>query len=261
MTTAPGPDRNLLFDSHLHIIDPRYPLVPNQGYLPQPFPAGDYLVTARPLGIGGGAVVSGSFQAFDQAYLRDALAVLGPTFVGVTQLPPDCADERIAELNRAGVRAVRFNLRRGGSAGVGDIKALGRRVFDVAGWHSEFYVRNADLLDLEPVLARLPKIGIDHLGLTTAGFKVLLRLVAAGAHVKATGFSRCDLDVPDALRRIAAVNPNALMFGTDLPGTRAPRPFDPADLDLIRQTLGPDDAAKVFRDNAVGLYRPSLPPG
>jgi len=249
------------FDSHLHIIDPRFPLVPNQGYLPEPFPAGDYLAAVRPWGIGGGAVVSGSFQAFDQSYLLAALAVLGPTFVGVTQLPADCSDERIEELHLAGVRAVRFNLQRGGSAAVGDIEALGRRVFDVAGWHSEFYVRNADLADLEPVLRGLPKISIDHLGLTSAGFDTLLRLVESGAQVKATGFSRCDLDVPEALCRINRVNPGALMFGTDLPGTRAPRPFDPADIDVIRETLGADKATRVFRDNAVGLYRPRLPAG
>ena len=35
----------------------------------------------------GGAVVSGSFQGFDQSYLLDALDQLGPSFVGVTQLP------------------------------------------------------------------------------------------------------------------------------------------------------------------------------
>ena len=250
----------VIFDSHLHVIDPRFPLLPNQGYLPAPFPVPDYLATVRPWGVGGGAVVSGSFQAFDQSYLLDALAVLGPTFVGVTQLPANCPEERIAELDLAGVRAVRFNLRRGGSAGVGDIEALGRRVFDVAGWHSEFYVRNADLIDLEPVLRRLPKVSIDHLGLTSEGFDVLLRLVEAGAHVKATGFSRCDLDVPDAIRRIDAGNPGALMFGTDLPGTRAPRPFDPADIDLIREILGPDDSAKALRDNAVALYRPVAQP-
>ena len=185
-----------IFDAHLHIVDPRFPLVPNQGFVPEPFTCRDYLAAVRPLGVGGGVVVSGSFQAFDQAYLLDALAALGPSFVGVTQLPADCTDEQIAALDRAGVRAVRFNLRRGGSAGLADIDALGRRVFDVAGWHSEFYVRNADLADLYPVLARLPKISIDHLGLTSAGFDVLLRLVDGGAHVKATGFSRGDLDIP-----------------------------------------------------------------
>lgn len=249
----------MIFDSHLHIVDPRFPLVPNQGYLPAPFPAADYLATVRHWGIGGGAVVSGSFQAFDQAYLVDALSVLGPTFVGVTQLPVDCPDAQIVDLDQAGVRAVRFNLQRGGSAGLDEIETLGRRVFDVAGWHSEFYLRSADLPDLEPVLLALPKVSIDHLGLTAAGFDVLLRLVEVGAHVKATGFSRCDLDVTDALRRISAASPAALMFGTDLPGTRAPRPFRPSDIELLRAALGRDDAAKALCDNAVRLYRPTAP--
>jgi predicted TIM-barrel fold metal-dependent hydrolase len=200
-------------------------------------------------------VVSGSFQAFDQEYLLAALATLGPAYAGVTQLPADCSEEQIAALDRAGVRAVRFNLRRGGSAGLPDIAAVGRKVFDVAGWHSEFYVRNADLAGLYPVLARLPRICIDHLGLSSDGIDVLLRLVSLGAHVKATGFGRGDLDIPSVIGQIHSVNPGALMFGTDLPSTRAPRPFRAADIDLVCETLGHDEAAKVLHDNAVALYR------
>ena len=244
-----------IFDAHLHIVDPRFPLVPNQGFVPEPFTCEDYLAAARPLGVSGGVVVSGSFQAFDQTYLRAALEVLGPSFVGVSQLPADCTDEQIGALHRAGVRGVRFNLRRGGSAGLADIDALGRRVFDVAGWHSEFYVRNADLGGLYPVLSRLPRICIDHLGLTSAGFDVLLQLVERGAWVKATGFSRGDLDIPNVISRIHSVNPSALMFGTDLPSTRAPRPFSAADIDLVYATLGQDESAKVLHDNAVSLYQ------
>lgn len=56
-----------VFDSHLHIIDPRFPLVENQGYLPRPFPLADYLTRARPLGVAGGAVVSGSFHGLTRA--------------------------------------------------------------------------------------------------------------------------------------------------------------------------------------------------
>jgi predicted TIM-barrel fold metal-dependent hydrolase len=244
-----------IFDAHLHIIDPRFPLVRNQGFVPEPFTCQDYLTAVRPLGVRGGVVVSGSFQAFDQTYLRVALVALGPSFVGVTQLPGDCTDDQIRALDRAGVRAVRFNLRRGGSVGPADIDALGRRVFDVAGWHSEFYVRNVDLAGLYPVLARLPQICIDHLGLTSDGFDVLLQLVDGGAQVKATGFSRGDLDIPTVISRIHSVNPNALMFGTDLPSTRARRPFRAADIDLVRQTLGHSGTAKVLHDNAVALYR------
>ena len=57
--------RRRLFDSHFHVIDHRFPLVANQGYTPPPFPLADYRAAASPLGVEGGAVVSGSFQAFD----------------------------------------------------------------------------------------------------------------------------------------------------------------------------------------------------
>ena len=55
-----------LFDSHCHIIDPRFPIVANNGYTPPPFPLEAYLAQTRPLGVVAGAIVSGSFQANDQ---------------------------------------------------------------------------------------------------------------------------------------------------------------------------------------------------
>jgi predicted TIM-barrel fold metal-dependent hydrolase len=76
-----------IFDSHFHIIDPAYPLVANNGYLPDPFTAETYLGQVNRLGVVAGAIVSGSFQAFDQDYLLTALQRLGPSFIGVTQLP------------------------------------------------------------------------------------------------------------------------------------------------------------------------------
>ncbi|MHA7292125.1 hypothetical protein ACX80V_21180 [Arthrobacter sp. MDT3-24] len=55
-----------IFDSHFHIIDSRFPLVRNNGYLPPEFTVSDYLRAVSDLGVTGGVVVSGSFQAFDQ---------------------------------------------------------------------------------------------------------------------------------------------------------------------------------------------------
>jgi predicted TIM-barrel fold metal-dependent hydrolase len=129
-------------------------------------------------------------------------------------------------------------------------------VYTIAGWHSEFYVRNADLAELRPLLERLPRISIDHLGLTHQGWDELCRLAGAGARVKATGFSRGDLDIAAALRSINRINPDALMFGTDLPGTRAPRPFGAGDLDVIIDALEPADHDRVLHGNALALYRP-----
>jgi len=71
--TSVGPT---VFDAHLHIIDARFPLVANQGFLPDPFAVADYRGRTAALGVVGGAVVSGSFQSFDQGYLLDALARL-----------------------------------------------------------------------------------------------------------------------------------------------------------------------------------------
>lgn len=247
----------MIFDAHLHVIDPRFPLFPNHGWLPAPFDVPEYMSHATALGVAGGAVVSGSFQAFDQSYLEDALARLGPTYVGVTQLPADVADADVLRLNGRGVRAVRFNLRRGGSADLAALEPLARRVYDLAGWHVELYVDSADLPGLAARLCALPRVSIDHLGLSAAGLPTLLALVERGVRVKATGFGRVDFDVADVLRRIAAVDPGALMFGTDLPSTRAPRPFTRADLDLLRETLGPELARRALWDNAIAWYRPA----
>jgi predicted TIM-barrel fold metal-dependent hydrolase len=174
--------------------------------------------------------------------------------VGVTQLPASVGAEEILALHRAGVRAVRFNLVRGGSAPLDRLEELAARVFALAGWHAELYVDGRDLATLEPRLAALPRVSVDHLGLHGDGLPALLRLVERGVKVKATGFGRGDLDVPEALRAIAAADPGALLFGTDLPSTRAPRPFADADVDLVTAALGPELARRALHDNAAAWY-------
>lgn len=261
VATAPGvraePAR--LFDAHFHIIDPGFPLVPNQGFEPVPFPADAYLANAAPLGIKAGAVVAGSFQGFDQTFMLDALRRLGPGWVGVAQIPPDMPDSDMLELSQHGVRGLRFNMVRGEVADFAGALSLARRAQDVAGWHAEFYVDAATLRPHVDQLAQLAAYSIDHLGLTEAGLPVLLDLVAAGAYVKASGFGRTDMDVPAALEQIAGRNPNALVFGTDMPSTRAKIPFHPADITLIASVLGPGLSEKVFWDNAIRLYRVTAP--
>jgi predicted TIM-barrel fold metal-dependent hydrolase len=251
--TTPGP----VFDAHLHILDPRFPLVANAGFVPDPFTVGDYREATTGLSLVGGAVVSGSFQGYDQSYLVDALARLGPRFVGVTQLPVATPAKEIARLDGHGVRALRFNLYRGVHPPPEDMLRLAQLAFETAGWHAELYVDARDLPDLAGLTASLPALCIDHLGLSRAGVRHLLHLVERGARVKATGFGRLDLPVSETLRVIADANPDALLFGTDLPGTRAPRPFRLNDITLLAEALA-DEALvrKALGENAIGLYRP-----
>src|SRR3954447_19116536 len=244
-----------LFDSHCHIIDHRFPIVANQGYTPPNFTLADYQAQSKPLGVIAGAVVSGSFQANDQTYLMDLLPKLGTGWVGVTQIPNDTPDAEIARLNGVGVRAVRFNVFRGRIDSVDDIVALATRVHSVAGWHSEIYADAAALAPHVDKLSKLPQISIDHLGMTEAGVPALLDLVAAGCKVKATGFGRTKLDVPKTLEAVARKNSTALVFGTDIPSTRAARPFEAADIDLVERVLGRELAQKAFWDNPLALYK------
>lgn len=248
-------NQHKLFDSHFHIIDNRFPLLENNGFLPDEYTCANYLERVKDYQLVGGAIVSGSFQAFDQGYLLDALRTLGPSFVGVTQLPASVSDDDLLKLHKAGVRALRFNLKRGGSEDVRHLDALARRVREVVGWHVELYVDSTELDGLYNTLVALPAVSIDHLGLSKEGFGTLLKLVENGVHVKATGFGRVNFDARAALIDIYAANPDALMFGTDLPCTRAPRPYTDDDFSLVVETLGEDGARKVLSENALQFYR------
>jgi predicted TIM-barrel fold metal-dependent hydrolase len=249
-----------VFDTHFHIIDMRYPVQENQGFFPPSFPAPDYQGRTKGLSITGGNVVSGSFQGFDTAFMHEALRALGPTFTGVIQIPSDASDEDILKLDAIGVRGVRFNMVRGGSADVADLENVAKRVWELAQWHVELYADARDLATITGKLSALPAVSIAHLGLSEEGLPALVKLASKGMMVKATGFGRMTLDPVKGVRAVLAANPDCLMFGTDLPSQRARRPFLPSDIDLLRDTIGATNVRKVFFDNAVKFYRPRQMP-
>ncbi len=243
-----------IFDSHFHIIGYNYPVIPNHGYLPPEFTIDSYRSSTKDFEVVGGAVVSGSFQAFDQEYLKNALNQLGSNFFGVANIPYDIQDEEIRELSNHRVTAVRFNLKRGGSERIDHLEPLSKRLFDDFGWHSELYVDSKDLPDLRTVLAKLNHFTIDHLGLSKVGFRELLYWAEKGMKIKATGFGRIDFDPIEPMKKIHEVNPNSLMFGTDLPSTRATRPFSIEDIHLIQDNFDRTDQEKIFCTNAQEWY-------
>ncbi len=245
----------MIFDAHLHVIDPAFPLYSNDGFLPDPFTVEDYVGSTASLGVAGGAVVSGSFQCYDQTYLLAALTNLGPSFVGVTQLPSTISDAELQQLAGSRIRAVRFNVRRGGADVLDNLREFACRVHDLLGWHAEIYADAKILAEIEDDLCTLPALSIDHLGLSKDGLPTLYRLIEKGVKVKATGFGRVDFAVSQVLRRIYEINPDAMMFGTDLPSTRSPRPFNHSDVEILVNALDEDGARKVLWENAVNFYR------
>ncbi len=238
------------FDAHLHIIDYEYQINENNGYMPL-----EYKSEVNSLNIIGGAIVSGSFQGFDQSYLIDTLNKLNGNYVGVTQLPHSVTDDELIFLNNQGVSGLRFNVKRGGSEDLSKLEYFAKRVNEVVGWHTELYIDSKKLSDIKTTIKKLPAVSIDHLGLSKEGLPHMLDLVEQGVKVKATGFSRTDLDIPNTFRSIYNINPEALMFGTDLPSTRAPYRFNENDIQIIENNFTNEECENIFYKNATKWYR------
>lgn len=243
----------MMFDAHFHVFDPAFPLIANQGYLPGHFTAAEYRARVASLGVVGGAVVAASTQGSDPAPLLAAARALGPRFVAVAEADPARDDAALAALAAAGVRGIRFNLHRSPVWTIETMLTHARRAA-VHGLHAEIYTDAATLAPHLEALATL-RIVIDHLGMTGAGLPVTCDLARAGAKVKATGFGRVRLDPARAIEAIAKAAPDALMAATDLPSTRADRPFKDGDIALIERVLGPGLARAALHDTAAAFYR------
>lgn len=247
--------KHKIFDSHFHIIDKKFPLAANHNFIPGEFTIDDYLNSVKDYNLQGGAVIAGSFQAYDQTFLMDSLNRLGSNFVGVTQVHNSITDDELVRLHEAGIRAVRFNIKRMGMNLLDGMENLAVRVYELLGWHVELYVDSDQLQYINLLLAGLPRLSIDHLGLVKKGLDKLLLLAEKGVKVKATGFGRVDFDVQGALREIYSANPESLMFGTDLPSTRSPRKYSYSDYELILKIFDDDALDKILFKNAAEFYR------
>jgi predicted TIM-barrel fold metal-dependent hydrolase len=266
------------FDSHFHILDPQFPTFENNGYMPPAFTAIDYFqhhTIANHLSLAGGAIVSGSFQLFDQTYLLDAIHTCGYNYVGVTQLPMTVSDADIFFLHSKRVRAVRFNIARGVTSSIEEIQAFSLRIFNLCKMHSEFYLDSCLLSDRKcfQCLSGLPLVVIDHLGLTYEGQHNLIELLSHGKEqrtvfTKLTGFMRyngSESQLRSFLILLIKSFPDQLLFGTDLPSTRASRVFGVEDIGLLTDCIrdacdGMSDESicrvtkKIFLENAEFVY-------
>ena len=160
-------------------------------------------------------------------------------------------------LHEASVRAVRFNLYRNEADQLDYLANMADRVFELAGWHVELYLNGKQLEDLYSKLIALPAVCIDHLGLQKCGLPNLYRLAEEGVHTKATGFGRIDFDAIAVLKQLYAINPDGVMFGTDLPCTRAARPYHEQGYLNTLDILGERGAENVFFNNARRFYKVS----
>lgn len=227
----------------------------NNGYLPPDFMIENYREKVKGFGIIGGAIVSGSFQKFDQEYLLDSLKKIGKNFFGVANIPIGMKNSELEKLNESNIRAVRFNLKRGGSESLGNMVELSNKLYESYGWHTELYVDSKDLKELKTTLEQIPKFSIDHLGLSQDGLKDLYYWAEKGVKIKATGFGRVDFNPITIMKKIYSINPDSLMFGTDLPSTRAKEVFTYKHLERLKDNFSEDEQKRILYQNANDWYK------
>ena len=281
----PQPSRTRLptgaCDTHAHICGPadKFPYANERIYTPPDSTLEDYLLLLHVLGVDRAVLVQPSVYGTDNRALLDALKRGGQGLCGVAVVEPDISAGEIRALDDAGVRGVRFNLvDHAGERNVVPVDVIRTLAKAIAplGWHIEFLVNLDEAPRFASEIQRLPvDVVVGHLGYPRSGagpwssaasLDAFLRLFESGrCWVKLTGPYRIsaapDLpyaDVVPLAHRLASVNPDRLIWGTDWPHVmnKKPMPNDGDLTDLIADWL-PDAALRerVLVTNPASLYR------
>lgn len=275
-------------DCHMHVIGPkvRFPLSANRSYTPMDAPVEALAATLDRCVIDRAVLVQTSIFGTDNRGTLAGLAFLGKDRARAVAVP--AADISVEEIDRwhdAGVRGVRLNLASVGKSSAEDIRAGLRAMLPVCerhGWHIQFLLPAAAYVPLAADFAALPVDTVfDHFALIRPNetdeetIAVILRLLEAGkTWIKLSGTYRIAADRQDPVigvlaRRMAAVNPERLVFASDWPHTPAhtssgtasdeETPYRDIDTpDLVRDLPRwfDDDALcrRILVDNPARLY-------
>ena len=99
-------------DAHCHVFGPAavFPFAPERKYTPCDASKEQLFALRDHLGFARNVIVQASCHGKDNAALVDALRASGGMARGVAILGEDVGDDELTALDRAGVRAVRFNF-------------------------------------------------------------------------------------------------------------------------------------------------------
>ncbi|KAL3481947.1 hypothetical protein BJX99DRAFT_111212 [Aspergillus californicus] len=278
------------WDSHMHVVEPRYPVVANAAYKPTaPHTIDDAIAFESSLGIENVVLVQPSIYGFDNTCLLDALRRIGPSRGrGVVVVDPANTDtETLNEWHSLGVRGVRVNFKSVGTVPSADelrqTLSEHARLTRPLGWMVQIHTAMDTIPLLEAIIPQLGmKVCIDHFGgpdlqkvmwehgdsfdpYSLPGFSSLISLLETGrTYVKVSApyrlskeaeFRDLDIIAREFLRRA----PNRVLYATDWPHTR----FSNIDIEpftemCLRLCGTKDLAERVFRVNAEELMDSGL---
>lgn len=266
-------------DAHCHVFGPgdEFPYAPERKYTPCDAPKEKLWALRDHLGFSRTVIVQATCHGADNRAMVDALRAYGGQAKGIATVRQDISDAELADLDRAGVKGVRFNFvkRLVDVTPKAVLAEIAARIAPL-GWHVVIYFEAADLPDLADFIAGLPTVVvIDHMGrpdLTQApdgpGFAPFLHLMAANPHIwsKVTGAERLsEVGPPDYAdfvpfaRTVVERFPDRVLWGTDWPhpNLKTHMPDDAHLVDLLPK-IAPTAALqhKLLVENPQRLYWP-----
>jgi predicted TIM-barrel fold metal-dependent hydrolase len=260
-------------DCHMHIYDhARFPM-PNS---PRPPPTNatvaEYRLLQKRIGTTRVVIVQPRNAVLDNRVTLDAVKQLQPAR-GVAVVSPAITDAELKSFNDGGIRGIRFSLDNPQTRAVTPemVEPLAKRVANL-GWHIQFNVNSRIILEIEPILRRLPTpMVFDHLGhpgaagIEDRSHKIVRELIDQGrTWVKLSGaYSNSKVGPPNypeatpIAQAFVKAAPERLVWGSDWPHPGVPnnKPDDALLLDLLTEWV-PDEKTRnrILVDNPATLY-------
>ena len=267
-------------DCHAHVFGPydRFPFSAPLSYAAPLTPLPVYLEMLAGTGMERGVLIQPAPYGRDPSAMLDALRREPGRLRGVAVADATISDERLEELSRAGVRALRFvempdpsgSGRYKGAIGTDQLVELAPRM-KALGLHAQLWAKCEDFANIVPPLLPLGiDIAIDHMGWLEAargishpGFRELRALLKEGRIWMKLSACRNSKSFPDYedLRpfqdALIEANPDRLLWGSDWPFVRmgALTP-DPSHLIDLFHVWVPDEGLrkKILVDNPAKLF-------
>jgi 2-pyrone-4,6-dicarboxylate lactonase len=263
-------------DAHCHVFGPEatFPFAPKRKYTPCDAPKETLFRRRDFLGFDKNVVVQATCHDTDNRALVDALDASNGKATGVAFVGEEITDDELKELDRAGVRGVRFNFikRLVDSTPKDVMQRIAARIAKL-NWHVVVYFEHADLEEMGSFLTSLPTtLVFDHMacpqvakGVNHADFQRFLGFLDTNrnCYTKVTCPERFSVagppydDVVPFARAIVERFRDRVLWGTDWPhpNMKSEAPDDGVLVDMIPK-IAPTAALQkaLLVDNPMRLY-------
>lgn len=265
-------------DAHCHVFGPadHFPYAAERKYTPCDAPKEKLFELRDFLGFERNVIVQASCHGQNNDALLDALHHSNNMARGVAIVSPDISDQELGEMDKAGVRAVRFNfVKRLVDATPKEVfLGIAHRIAKL-GWHIVVYFEAPDLEELIPFLKQLPTtIVVDHMGrpdiskgVDDESFRLFTSFLSANPNIwtKVSCPERLTIkgpnydDVVPFAKTLVEQFPDRVLWGTDWPhpNMKSHVPDEGVLVDVIPRIAETAELQhKLLVTNPIRLYWP-----